>query len=535
MITVAVAEGEWTTAFTAVRRDRTMSYSPRVRFCALLPNPLIRNPAGKAHSMNHSLFELFKIGIGPSSSHTMGPMRAALRFVTSLVSAGLVEDTASVYVDLYGSLALTGSGHGTDRAVLLGLTGQTPEEIDPTKIEALLQAIRASRQLQLPGQHSIPFDEATHLLFHRDQMYPDPAVASHPNGMRLTASDKSGRVLAEQVFFSIGGGFILSEEERTATPQKDEHPIPLPYSFHSAAELLEKADGAGITIAQLMLANECALVERTRSAGGAVTASAEDEVRRRLLHIWQIMQECTQRGMATGGILPGGLNVRRRASPLAQKLKLRGSKDPLAPLDWITVYAMAVNEENAAGGRVVTAPTNGAAGLVPAVAHYYREFIEGADEEGILRYLLTAAAIGILYKENASISGAEVGCQGEVGVACSMAAAGLVSAMNDPQKLNMPTAELNARTEHAAEIGMEHHLGMTCDPIGGLVQVPCIERNAVGAIKAVNASRMALNESEGHKVSLDQVIRTMYQTGLDMQSRYKETSLAGLALNVIEC
>jgi L-serine dehydratase len=476
--------------------------------------------------MKHSLFELFKIGVGPSSSHTMGPMRAALRFVQELAAAGLSVRTASLQVDLYGSLALTGIGHGTDRAILLGLSGQTPDEVDPAEIENTLTAIRSSGQLQLPGSHTIRFAEAKHLIFHRDQMYPVAGIASHPNGLRFSAFDGAGHLLDAQIFYSIGGGFILSEQERTAPAASGEAAVSLPYPFHSAAELLERAEAAGITIAQLMMANECA-----RVAG----SSAEDDVRRRILHIWQTMRACMQRGMETEGILPGGLKVRRRAAPLAAKLRARGSKDPLAPLDWITVYAMAVNEENAAGGRVVTAPTNGAAGLVPAVGQYYLQFVDGANEDGILRYLLTAAAIGILYKENASISGAEVGCQGEVGVACSMAAAGLVAAMHDPQALSLSIAEFNQRTEHAAEIGMEHHLGMTCDPIGGLVQVPCIERNAVGAIKAVNASRMAMNESEGHKLSLDQVIKTMYQTGLDMQARYKETSLAGLALNVIEC
>ena len=470
--------------------------------------------------MKHSLFELFKIGIGPSSSHTMGPMRAALRFVGDLETAGLISQTANLQVDLYGSLALTGLGHGTDRAILLGLSGHTPEGVDPAEVESTLSAIRAAGKLQLPGQHIIPFHEASDLIFHRDQMYPVPAVPSHPNGVRFSAFDQHAALLSERIFFSIGGGFIVSEQERIATHTLgDDQAREVPYPFRSAQELLETAEANHLTIAQLMLANECAL-------------SAEHEVRRRILHIWQVMRECTQRGMATEGVLPGGLKVRRRASKLAEKLRAGDSKDPLSQLDWITVYAMAVNEENAAGGRVVTAPTNGAAGVIPAVAHYYLEFVDGADESGIIRYFLTAAAIGILYKENASISGAEVGCQGEVGVACSMAAAGLVAAINDPQQT---PAEINARIEHAAEIGMEHHLGMTCDPIGGLVQVPCIERNAVGAIKAINASRMAMNESEGHKVSLDQVIKTMYQTGLDMQARYKETSLAGLALNVIEC
>jgi L-serine dehydratase len=458
----------------------------------------------------------------------MGPMRAALRFVAELQSTGLVDQTASIRVDLYGSLALTGPGHGTDRAILLGLSGQTPEGVDPGGIEAQLAGIRAAAELELPGHHVIAFDEAEHLIFHRDQMYPVPGIASHPNGMRFSAFSSNGPLLLERIFFSIGGGFILSEEERAGVAASGAAIAPaashVPLPFHSAEELLKSAADSHLTIAQLMFANETAL------AGGDGA-----DVRRRILQIWQVMQACMQRGMETEGILPGGLNVRRRAAKLATRLRSGKSKDPLAPLDWITVYAMAVNEENAAGGRVVTAPTNGAAGVVPAVAMYYLEFCEDANEEGVLRYFLTAAAIGILYKENASISGAEVGCQGEVGVACSMAAAGLVSAIYDPLTTSLTVDEINERTEHAAEIGMEHHLGMTCDPIGGLVQVPCIERNAVGAIKAVNASRMAMYESEGHKVSLDQVIKTMYQTGLDMQARYKETSLAGLALNVIEC
>ncbi len=460
----------------------------------------------------------------------MGPMRAALRFVRELDSTGQTPQTASIRVDLYGSLALTGHGHGTDRAILLGLAGYTPEGIDPTQIDAKLAAMRAGKELELSGHRFIAFDEPQHLIFHRDQMYPVAGVASHPNGMRFSACNSAGGRLLERVFFSIGGGFIVSEDELAASKanQSGEDASEVPYPFHSASELLERAAATGITISQLMLANECALVEGDRR-------DAEEEVRRRVLHIWQVMQECMRLGMKSEGILPGGLKVRRRASKLAARLRAGGSKDPLSQLDWITVYAMAVNEENAAGGRVVTAPTNGAAGVVPAVARYYLEFVEGANQEGILRYFLTAAAIGILYKENASISGAEVGCQGEVGVACSMAAAGLVSAINGPESTSLSATEINDRIEHAAEIGMEHHLGMTCDPIGGLVQVPCIERNAVGAIKAVNASRMAMNESEGHKVSLDQVIKTMYETGLDMQARYKETSLAGLALNVIEC
>jgi L-serine dehydratase len=483
--------------------------------------------------MKHSLFELFKIGIGPSSSHTMGPMRAALRFVKDLESAGLTFRTASIRVDLYGSLALTGHGHGTDRAILLGLSGETPEGIEPDQIEGRLSAIRAAGALELSGQHLIPFEESKQLLFHRDQMYPVAGVASHPNGMRFSALGGDGAVLLEEVFFSIGGGFIVTAAELSGGQNDgigvDSGARRVPYPFHSAQELLERAAAAHITVPQLMLANECALAQ------SRLPTAAEEEVRRGILGIWQVMRACVQRGIATEGILPGGLKVRRRAAKLAAKLRAKVTDDPLAQLDWITVYAMAVNEENAAGGRVVTAPTNGAAGVIPAVGNYYLEFVEGANEEGIIRYFLTAAAIGILYKENASISGAEVGCQGEVGVACSMAAGGLVAAINAPGETQLTPAAINERIEHAAEIGMEHHLGLTCDPIGGLVQVPCIERNAVGAIKAVNASRMAMNESEGHKVSLDQVIKTMFETGLDMQARYKETSLAGLALNVIEC
>jgi L-serine dehydratase len=457
-----------------------------------------------------SLFDLFKVGIGPSSSHTMGPMRAAQRFAIELSDAGLMEQTVQVRVELYGSLALTGQGHGTDRAILLGLSGEEAATIDPATIEPKLTAIRASGTLSLLGTHSVAFREPEHLLLHKDQMLPPGAVTQHPNGVRFTAFDARGAVLLARTFFSIGGGFIVADGEdalpRAATD------IALPYPFASAAELLQMAHGAGLTVWQLMLANECAV-------------RPEREVRAGILHLWSVMQACIDRGISTEGILPGGLNVRRRAPRLAARLREKGSTDPLAPLDWVTVYAMAVNEENAAGGRVVTAPTNGAAGVIPAVARYYRDFIPGAHEDGILRYFLTSAAVGVLYKENASISGAEVGCQGEVGVACSMAAGGLAAALGGS----------NGEVEHAAEIAMEHNLGMTCDPIGGLVQIPCIERNAMGAVKAVQACRIAMNEIEEHKVSLDQVIKTMYQTGLDMQSRYKETSLAGLALNVIEC
>jgi L-serine dehydratase len=518
--------------------------------------------------VNTSLFELFKIGIGPSSSHTVGPMRAALRFLRQLESTGLLPRTAAVNVDLYGSLALTGIGHGTDRAILLGLLGEAPDTVDPAAVEASIAAIRATGTLKFGGTVAIPFTEAANLHLHRTQMYPDPAVPSHPNGMRFTAFDTIGSTLAEEVFYSIGGGFIVSEAERTAEALTSARIVP--YPFRSAADLLATAKQHNLTIANLLLANEVALlndpsISITRPEGTSgpnedtsltnakprvphpsqshregwdepgrqrqsslPPQSPEAQIKTSILALWQVMQQCIARGIATEGILPGGLNVRRRAHRLAERLNTIGSKDPLAPIDWVTVYAMAVNEENAAGGRVVTAPTNGAAGVIPALGHYYQHFIEGAaeeKEEGLLRYFLTAAAIGILYKENASISGAEVGCQGEVGVACSMAAGGLVAALNGT----------NAQVEHAAEIAMEHNLGMTCDPIGGLVQIPCIERNGMGAVKAINACRMAMHETGDHKLSLDQVIATMYQTGLDMQSRYKETSLAGLALNIIEC
>jgi L-serine dehydratase len=468
-----------------------------------------------------SLFDLYKVGIGPSSSHTMGPMRAARTFLLALEARHLLAPTVAVHADLYGSLALTGTGHGTDRAVMLGLLGEEAATLDPDTIDSKLEAIRLSSTLSLLGRHIIPFREAQHILFHRDQMMPPGARTQHPNGIRFTAFDVTGAPLFSATYFSIGGGFIVEDgADVNAAPMMTT--TSLPYPFHSAAELLEMAKRDNLRIDEVMMRNEC--------ARRGDTPDAADSVRRDILHIWEIMQSCVARGLATDGILPGGLRVRRRAKRLAARLQQqqaagKGTGDPLAPLDWVTIYAMAVNEENAAGSRVVTAPTNGAAGVIPAVAHYYRNYIGSADDAGILRYFLTSAAIGILYKENASISGAEVGCQGEVGVACSMAAGGLAAAMSGT----------NAQVEHAAEIGMEHNLGMTCDPIGGLVQIPCIERNAMGAVKAVHACRMALAEEDEHKVSLDQVIRTMYETGLDMQSRYKETSLGGLALNVIEC
>ena len=457
----------------------------------------------------------------------MGPMRAAFRFVTGLVESGMLSRVTRVQADLYGSLALTGMGHATDRAVLLGLSGNEPASIDPASMDATIAHIRKTAGLDVAATRTIQFDESRDLRFHRDTMFPPNALTQHPNGLRLTAYDADGTVLTERTFFSIGGGFITedgpaTELEKTAA-NGGKRGLNIPYPFHSAAELLEIAEASHLTISQVMLQNECALVPADAEQ------SAQDQVRAGIERLWQAMRSCVERGMNTEGILPGGLNVRRRARRLAERLREKETAgkvtDPLAPLDWVTVYAMAVNEENAAGGRVVTAPTNGAAGVVPAVAYYYERFIPDSNHEGLMRYFLTSAAIGILYKENASISGAEVGCQGEVGVACSMAAGGLTAALEGS----------NGQIEHAAEIAMEHNLGMTCDPIGGLVQIPCIERNAMGAVKAVHASRIAMNETEGHKVSLDQVIRTMYLTGLDMQSRYKETSLAGLALNIIEC
>jgi L-serine dehydratase len=492
-----------------------------------------------------SLFDLYKIGVGPSSSHTMGPMSAACRFARELDRDGQLERVSRVATDLYGSLALTGMGHATDRALLLGLAGNEPSAIDPAAIESSVAAIRSSRSIALAGKHAVAFDEPRDLLFHRDQMYPPGSATTHPNGLRFTAFDAGGAMLSQRIFFSLGGGFI-AEAGGAEAPSRE--PETLPFPFHSADELLEVARRHSLSIDRLMLANECerlravevsiapaASVEaRARAsagscAGASVEVSVEARVRAGIAQIWQTMLACVERGIAAEGILPGSLEVCRRAHRLAERLRARDASgqcsDPLTPLDWISVYAIAVNEENAAGGRVVTAPTNGAAGVVPAVALYYRNFVPGSDSEGIARFFLASAAIGVLYKENASISAAEVGCQGEVGVACSMAAAGLTAALGGN----------NGQIEHAAEIAMEHNLGMTCDPIGGLVQIPCIERNAMGAAKAVQAARLAMNEPPAHKVSLDQVIRTMYLTGLDMQSRYKETSLAGLALNVIAC
>ena len=450
-----------------------------------------------------SLFEIFKIGIGPSSSHTVGPMIAARRFARKTAEAGQLEAVCRIRIELYGSLAHTGKGHGTDRAVILGLCGEEPETVDFSEANRLLEGVRQEGTLNVLGEYPLSFSIDNDIHFRRDQSLP-----LHPNGMTFTAFNRDSDVVRVENFYSIGGGFVVGEEG----PRENKADVRVPHPFNSAAELLRECTEHELYIWEVMLKNESAL-------------RAESEVLIGIQRIWNAMREAMEMGMTTDGLLPGGLKVRRRAGAMALRLEANSKRDALVPLDWVSVFAMAVNEENAAGGRVVTAPTNGAAGIVPAVARYYFDFVPAASDAGLLRYFLTAAAIGILYKENASISGAEVGCQGEVGVAASMAAGGLTAAIGGT----------NEQVEHAAEIAMEHHLGMTCDPIGGLVQIPCIERNAMGAVKAINASRMAMNEPNDHKVSLDQVIQTMYRTGLDMQSRYKETSLAGLALNIIEC
>jgi L-serine dehydratase len=465
-----------------------------------------------------SVFDLFTIGIGPSSSHTVGPMRAAKQFADRLAAQGQLAETRRIRVELYGSLALTGKGHGTDRAVLLGLEGEAPETLDPDSVEGTLERIRSEGSLRLLGGRPLVFDETRDLLFLRRKSLP-----LHPNGMRFTAyssreeSSQPGEddpVLEERVYYSVGGGFVVTQQDaREDRLVRDTTAIP--YHYVSGADLLRLGAEHGLPIHRLVWHNE-------------LCWHSEEEIRTGLLTIWQAMQDCVSRGCRQSGVLPGSLKVPRRASKLYQELSSRpeeGMKDPLTVLDWVNLSALAVNEENAAGGRVVTAPTNGAAGILPAVLHYYTRFVPGADDEGVLRFLLTAGAIGILYKENASISGAEVGCQGEVGVACSMAAAGLVAAVGGT----------NEQVENAAEIGMEHNLGLTCDPVAGLVQIPCIERNAMGAVKAINAARIARRGQGGQKVSLDKVMRTMQQTGADMKTKYKETSRGGLAINVIEC
>jgi L-serine dehydratase len=460
-----------------------------------------------------SVFDLFKIGIGPSSSHTVGPMRAARQFALRLEHGGLLHTTTRVECSLYGSLGATGKGHASDVAVLLGLCGHEPDTVEIDAIPGLLCGIRETKQLPLLGTHNIAFAERDDLLFLRNETLP-----FHANGMRFIAFNAAGEELANRIYYSVGGGFVVTEEV-AADGSRHKVIAPdatvLPLAFTSGDALLVLAQREGLSIAQIMRRNE----QHWRT-------DAEIDVG--LLCIWQVMQDCVKRGCATSGFLPGPFKVKRRALALHQALTSNPEaalRDPLQVMDWVNLYALAVNEENAAGGRVVTAPTNGAAGIIPAVLHYYSRFVFGANDKGVIDFLLTAAAIGILYKENASISGAEVGCQGEVGVACSMAAAALCAVMGGTP----------AQVENAAEIGMEHHLGLTCDPVGGLVQIPCIERNAIASVKAINAARMALYGDGTHHVSLDKVIKTMRETGADMKTKYKETARGGLAVNIVEC
>ncbi|MFQ5660624.1 MAG: L-serine ammonia-lyase [Gammaproteobacteria bacterium] len=455
-----------------------------------------------------TVFDLFQVGIGPSSSHTVGPMKAARLFVTGLQESGQLARVARVKSEMFGSLGATGRGHGTPDAVLLGLEGEQPQSVDVSTLSSRVAEIRDNCRLKLSGAHSVLYDDETDLVLHRQQTLP-----YHPNGMIFTAFDEAGQVMAAGTYYSVGGGFVV-DKEATGNDYIIEDCRNLPYPFDSAAELLALCEQNQFRISDVMWENETAW-------------RSESETRVGLLSIWRIMQECVRSGLHNEGVLPGGLKVKRRAPDLYKQLTSRPEaslSDPLTVLDWVTLYALAVNEENAAGGRVVTAPTNGAAGIVPAVLHYYRHYIPGADDDGVQRFLLTAAAIGTLYKKNASLSGAEMGCQGEVGSACSMAAGALAEVLGGTP----------AHVENAAEIGMEHNLGLTCDPVGGLVQVPCIERNAMGAIKAINAARMALLGDGSHFVSLDKVIRTMRDTGRDMQDKYKETARGGLAINIIE-
>lgn len=457
-----------------------------------------------------SIFDLFKIGVGPSSSHTVGPMVAANRFLASLTPEQF-DQVANVKVGLYGSLAMTGKGHATDVAVMVGLLGEKPDEVDPDQVPVYVERILASETLNLGGRKEIPFIKDTHLPFYFGESLP-----KHPNGMRFQAFDAAGVILKEMIYYSVGGGFVLSDDEADERGRgKAVATVSLKYPFENGKELLAVAEQNGLSIADVVIQNE-------------VAWRSPEEVDAGLMRIWQVMNDCIDRGCRETGVLPGGLNIRRRAHALRKELTDKpeaGLKDQLTVMDWINLYAMAVNEENAAGGRVVTAPTNGAAGVIPAVLAYYVRFVPRSDDQGIKCFLATAAAIGMLYKKNASISAAEVGCQGEIGVACSMAAGALCAVMGGS----------NRQVENAAEIGMEHNLGLTCDPIGGLVQVPCIERNTMGAVKAINAARLALRGTGEHHVSLDSVIETMRQTGVDMQDKYKETSTGGLAVNVVAC
>jgi L-serine dehydratase len=457
--------------------------------------------------MTISAFDLFKVGIGPSSSHTVGPMRAACLFARRLDADGLLGATAAVHVELFGSLGATGHGHGTVKAVAAGLAGQMPDTVDPEHAQQLLDDSLATGSLALLGKHKIGFDPSQDIVLHRRKR-----LEFHSNAMTFLATAEDGTELAKGTYYSVGGGFVVDEAARSlaAGPGLVPDPLPVPFPFTTGAELLAHAERTGLAVSDLVLRNECA-------------RRPESEVREGLLDIWRVMRQCIEAGMQGDGVLPGGLKVRRRAGALRRQLTEEA--DLAEPADWVTLYALAVNEENAAGGRVVTAPTNGAAGIIPAVLRYYQEFIPGADDDGIVRFLLVAAGIGILFKENASNSGAEVGCQGEVGSACSMAAGALAEVLGGtPQQV-----------ENAAEIGIEHNLGLTCDPVGGLVQIPCIERNAIASIKAITAARLAVRGDGTHHVSLDKAIKTMRETGADMKDKYKETSRGGLALNVVEC
>jgi len=456
-----------------------------------------------------SVFDIFKIGIGPSSSHTVGPMRAAMTFAGKLERQGSAGQVKRIKIELFGSLGATGKGHGTDKAVLLGLEGEAPDLIDPAIIPQRLATIRESGVVRLSQRYPVAFHEKSDLLFQRK------ALPYHANGMRFSTFDAEGHELLQADYYSIGGGFVVSDAA-AAIDRLSHDDTRLPYPFKTGAALLQLCATHGKPISELMLSNEKAWL-------------GEAQIRANLLHIWRVMQACVERGLREEGILPGGMQVKRRAANLYRQLTgeiLRQTPNlPVGTMEWVNLFALAVSEENAAGGRVVTAPTNGAAGIIPAVLHYYWRFCPDANEDGVIRFLLTAAAIAILYKENASLSGAEVGCQGEVGVACSMAAGALAEVLGGTPR----------QVENAAEIGMEHNLGLTCDPVGGLVQVPCIERNAMGAVKAINAARIALRGDGSHFVSLDKVIKTMRETGADMKTKYKETSRGGLAVNLIEC
>ena len=454
-----------------------------------------------------SVFDLFSVGIGPSSSHTVGPMRAALLFATELQSLGALPATHDVHIDLYGSLAATGLGHATDRAVILGLLGEKPDTVDPPGIQATLDKVEQDGSLCVLGEHRVAFSQQDAITMHRRDTLP-----LHPNGMKFTARSAAGALLLTKTYYSIGGGFVIDEDSHGPDRVVAQGPD-VPFPFRTGNELLDVCASAAMSIAQVVMANE-------------VAVRPENEVRERLLRIADVMSDCINTGIGTKGILPGGLGVRRRAPEVARQLRReQNNSDQLSGMDWLTLYALAVSEQNAAGGRIVTAPTNGAAGVIPAVLEYYKTYVPGASDEGVVTFLLTAGGIGSIYLETASVSGAEVGCQGEIGAACSMAAAGYASVLGGTP----------LQVENAAEIGMEHNLGLTCDPVGGLVQVPCIERNASAAVQAVNAARTALLGDGRHIVSLDKVIKTMRETGADMKDKYKETSRGGLAVNVIEC